>query len=142
MVRIFFSCLELSPCAFCQFCSSTDHHGGVCKEFRVEWESVVFLGMNEKCGRGEERKRRGLRGGGVVVWWCVFVCCATSFHQGCVHSPYSFCSFIPAKHGMVKNWHITSLVTTVACTRSSHTQQQSTTTHTQQSTASPCRALS
>ena len=24
---------------------------------RVEWESVVFFGMNEKCGRGERRER-------------------------------------------------------------------------------------
>ena len=44
----------------------------ICKEFRVEWESVVFFGMNEKCGRGEKRKRTGLRSGGCgVMWWCV-----------------------------------------------------------------------
>ena len=34
-----------------------------------------------------------------VVWWGVFVCRATSHNQGCVHSPFSFCSFILAKHG-------------------------------------------
>ena len=29
----------------------------ICKEFRVEWRSVIFFGMNEKCGRGEWRER-------------------------------------------------------------------------------------
>ena len=50
----------------------------------------------------EERKKRGLRGGGGVGGGgrgggvCV-VSCATNFYQRCVHSPYSFCSFIPEK---------------------------------------------
>ena len=41
----------------------------------------------------------------MVVWVVVVVAvvcvvsCATNFYQGCVHSPYSFYSFIPAKHG-------------------------------------------
>ena len=48
----------------------------ICKEFRVEWESVVFFGMNEKkWERGEERKRRGLKSGGCVVLCCVVLCC-------------------------------------------------------------------
>ena len=34
----------------------------ICQEFRVEWESVVFFGMNEKVG--EERGERGERGEG------------------------------------------------------------------------------
>ena len=65
----FFCCLELSQCALC-----FPHHQldfvnfasqliimETCKEFRVEWESVVFFGMNENMGEGG---RRGLRGGG------------------------------------------------------------------------------
>ena len=36
----------------------------------------------------------GVGGGGVCV-----VSCATNFYQRCVHSPYSLCSFNPAKHG-------------------------------------------
>ena len=48
----------------------------ICKELRVEWQSVVFFGMNEKVGEGRRRERGGLRGGGAVVgvavvWWCV-----------------------------------------------------------------------
>ena len=59
-----------------------------CEEFRVEWESVVFLGMNQKMWeRREERKRRGQRGGGGGCDCGVVVC---------VHSPHSFCSSIPA----------------------------------------------
>ena len=34
------------------------------KEFHVEWESVVFFGMNQKCGRGERRERGEAEGGG------------------------------------------------------------------------------
>ena len=90
--------------------------------------------------RREERKRRGLRsgGGGVVVVWCgvvcgvgvvwcggggvvwcggVFACCATNFCQGCVQSPYSFCSFIPAKHGRRRIGTSRRWLTTVACAR-------------------------
>ena len=52
------------------------------KEFRVEWESVVFFGMNENVG--EETNRRGLRcgGGGGVCGrereggeWCCWCWC-------------------------------------------------------------------
>ena len=31
-----------------------------------------------------------------VRWSCVLVCCAASYYQGSVHSPYSFCLFILA----------------------------------------------
>ena len=61
----------------------------ICKEFRVEWESVVFFGMNENVGeeRGEKEERaeewwwrgEGEEEGvvGVVWWWCCVVlwCC-------------------------------------------------------------------
>ena len=29
----------------------------MCKDFRVEWESVVFFGMSENVGEGERRER-------------------------------------------------------------------------------------
>ena len=56
----FFSCLELSPCALCFPYHQLDFANfasqpiimEICKEFRVEWESVVFLGMNENVGEG------------------------------------------------------------------------------------------
>ena len=104
---------SLSPVGFCQFCFSTDHHGDL-QRISCRMGVCCFLWCEKKkmWERREERKRRGLRGGGgagccgvvvvlccVVVWWCEFVCCTTNFYQGCVHSPYSFCSFIPAKHG-------------------------------------------
>ena len=59
----------------------------ICKEFRVEWESVVLFGMNENVGeeRGEKEERAeewwwwgvvwcgSVRG--VVCVWCGVVCC-------------------------------------------------------------------
>ena len=34
-----------------------------------------------------------------AVLCCAVLCCATNFCQGCVHSPYSFCSFVFATRG-------------------------------------------
>ena len=48
----------------------------ICKEFRVEWESVVFVGMSENVG--EERGKKEERAEGWWWWWgvvwCVVVC--------------------------------------------------------------------
>ena len=41
-----------------------------CKEFRVEWESVVFFRMNENVGQVTEEKEERLR----VVWWGLVWC--------------------------------------------------------------------
>ena len=45
---------------------------GICKEFRVEWESVVFFGMNKNVGEG--------RGECCGVVWCGGVCLHAAQH--------------------------------------------------------------
>ena len=39
----------------------------ICKEFRVEWESVVFFGINENVGEERGEKEERAEGWG---WWC------------------------------------------------------------------------
>ena len=51
-----------------------------------------------------------------VSWSCVLVCCSACRYQGSVHSPYSFCLFIPAKMAEQK-WQSSLSVTTVVCAR-------------------------
>ena len=75
----------------------------------------------------------GGRGGGVVVvWWCVVVllllfllllCCMlrNKFLSTERTQPVHFLFVHPCKTWLKKNWHITSLVLTLACTRSPHT---------------------
>ena len=49
----------------------------ICKEFRVEWESVVFFCMNENVGeeRGEKEERaEEWWWWWWVVWWCAWCC--------------------------------------------------------------------
>ena len=86
---------------------------------------------------------------------CV-VSCATNFYQGCVHSPYSFCSLIPAKHGrrriararrgVCKAGFACDDAPRAAPSDARHDgwygpDGRKIWQHTQQSTASPCRAL-
>ena len=80
--------------------------------------------------RREERKRRGLIGGGGGVScgagvWCVVLCCVVvvcvcklrnKFLSRVCTQPVLFLFVHPCKSWLRKNWHITSLVTTVACT--------------------------
>ena len=98
-----------------------------CKEFRVEWESVVSFGMKENVGEERVEKEERAEGGGcgswcgvvvvlccvvccvlccVVVWWCV--CCATKFYQGCVHNPCSFRSSLQNVAGEQLAHHVVS----------------------------------
>ena len=67
-------------------------------------------------------------GGVVFVLWCVDVCfkLRNKFLSKSTYTAPTFLFFHPCKTWMKKNWHITSLLMTVACTRSSHTQQHTT----------------
>ena len=104
---------------------------------RVEWESVVFFGMNENVGEGRGEKEERAEGwwwwwswglvwcSGGVVLCCggAFVCCATNFYQGCVHIPYSFYWVIPHTQ------HTTNRHTDTHNRHTPDTQQTHTTKH-------------
>ena len=109
----------------------------------------------------EERKKRGLRGGGGVGGGgrgggvCV-VSCATNFYQRCVHSPYSLCSFLPekldeeelpelvvvcAKPVLLVTMHLALCLQMLGMMVGMDQMDGKIWQHTQQSTASPCRAF-
>ena len=92
----------------------------------------------------------------VVAVVCVVVSCATNFCQGCVRSPYSNCSFIPAKHGrrriasarrgvckavLLVTMHLALCLQMPGMMVGMDQMDGKIRQHTQQSTASPCRAL-
>ena len=73
-----------------------------CKEFRVDWESVVFFGMNESVG--EERGEKEERAEGWWLWglvWCggVVLCCVVVWWVSVSMLRNKFLSRVQGKRG-------------------------------------------